>query len=646
MAIEKMALVNIVGNVEDLDAALNQCCTDGCFHIESAVHTTSDTGFALLNEANPYSAPLKKLLDVAADLEIRLAYHDFSELDIPNDRLAATVDELEAKTHSLTQKKAELHKQIFDFEQAILQIRHLQGSPVDFDTLFSCKEVKTRFGRLPVDSYKKLSYYNNKTFFFFDFDHNDDYYWGFYIAPAVKISVIDDIFAALFFERIRVPDYAHGTPETAIQDITESLEQAKKQLSDCEAELKKQSDSQSEKINMLFSKLKSLDDTFDMRKYVAVYNNHFYLNGFIPKRESERFEKSFSGIRSISCIVKPQDADPSLKPPVKLHNGWFSRPFQFFVEMYGLPSYTDIDPTPLVAVTYTVLFGMMFGDLGQGIVIALIGWFLSKFKKMNFGKILTRIGISSAVFGTLYGSVFGFEDLLTPLYQKLFGLADKPIDVMESINPILFVSIGIGVFLILLTIVINIVMGIRHKNYERAFFGSNGLAGLIFYASVAAAVVLMFSGINVLNPVFIIVCIVLPLLLMFLREPLSKLCKKKKNIKSEEGIGGFIVQNFFELFEFVLSYITNTMSFLRIGGFILSHAGMMAVIMTLSHSLGAVGSPIMLVLGNLFVMGMEGLIVGIQVLRLEFYEIFSRFYEGDGKPFVASKIDYSVEKQS
>ena len=133
---------------------------------------------------------------------------------------------------------------------------------------------------------------------------------------------------------------------------------------------------------------------------------------------------------------------------------------------------------------------------------------------------------------------------------------------------------------------------------------------------------------------------------MFLREPLSKLCKKKKNIKPEEGIGGFIVQNFFELFEFVLSYITNTMSFLRIGGFILSHAGMMAVIMTLSHSLGAVGSPIMLVLGNLFVMGMEGLIVGIQVLRLEFYEIFSRFYEGDGKPFVASKIDYSVEKQS
>ena len=98
-------------------------------------------------------------------------------------------------------------------------------------------------------------------------------------------------------------------------------------------------------------------------------------------------------------------------------------------------------------------------------------------------------------------------------------------------------------------------------------------------------------------------------------------------------VGNFIVENFFEMFEFLLSYVSNTMSFLRVGGFVLSHAGMMLVVMTLMEMCSAAAQPFVLVLGNLFVCGMEGLIVGIQVLRLEYYELFSRFYRGTGREF-------------
>ena len=87
------------------------------------------------------------------------------------------------------------------------------------------------------------------------------------------------------------------------------------------------------------------------------------------------------------------------------------------------------------------------------------------------------------------------------------------------------------------------------------------------------------------------------------------------------------------------------MSFLRVGGFVLSHAGMMAVVMTLAHMVGSVGNPIVVIIGNAFVMAMEGLIVGIQVLRLEYYEIFSRFYDGDGKPFEPVKITYDINNK-
>ena len=105
------------------------------------------------------------------------------------------------------------------------------------------------------------------------------------------------------------------------------------------------------------------------------------------------------------------------------------------------------------------------------------------------------------------------------------------------------------------------------------------------------------------------------------------------------GFGAFFVEGFFELFEVVLSFITNTMSFLRVGGFVLSHAGMMLVVYTLAEMVGGFGEIIVLILGNVFVMCLEGLIVGIQVLRLEFYEMFSRYYEGNGIPFKTIKED-------
>ena len=160
----------------------------------------------------------------------------------------------------------------------------------------------------------------------------------------------------------------------------------------------------------------------------------------------------------------------------------------------------------------------------------------------------------------------------------------------------------------------------------------------MFYSSVAAGLVgtLMFD-VKVMSTPFVIFLIVIPLVCIFCRTPFSIAVKYKQWRLSEDEekmtVGNFIVENFFEMFEFLLSYVSNTMSFLRVGGFVLSHAGMMLVVMTLMEMCSAAAQPFVLVLGNLFVMVMEGMIVAIQIIRLEFYEIFSRFYEGGGKPF-------------
>ncbi len=173
------------------------------------------------------------------------------------------------------------------------------------------------------------------------------------------------------------------------------------------------------------------------------------------------------------------------------------------------------------------------------------------------------------------------------------------------------------------------------------------MAGLVFYLAVLfAAAGTMALNINVFTPLYIVPFFVLPLIIMFAKEPLGRLIRGEKEL-FPEGVGGFAVESFFEMFEVLLSFVTNTMSFLRVGAFVLVHAGMMVVVFTLAGMVGGVGSVggvVVIVVGNIFVAAMEGLIVGIQVLRLEFYEIFSRFFDGEGRPFLPAEVDYSIRE--
>ena len=206
----------------------------------------------------------------------------------------------------------------------------------------------------------------------------------------------------------------------------------------------------------------------------------------------------------------------------------------------------------------------------------------------------------------------------------------------ENTMTLLMAAIGLGIVLILVSMTFNIILNFKKKNMGEAILSQNGLCGVTFYVAVISAALGMLTGQHFVNIFYILILIVLPLILMFLKEPLIRKLEEHGEM-FPNGFGAFFVEGFFELFEVVLSFITNTMSFLRVGGFVLSHAGMMLVVYTLAEMVGGFGEIIVLILGNVFVMCLEGLIVGIQVLRLEFYEMFSRYYEGNGNPFKTIK---------
>ena len=299
--------------------------------------------------------------------------------------------------------------------------------------------------------------------------------------------------------------------------------------------------------------------------------------------------------------------------------------------MYGLPAHNEMDPTMFVALTYSFIFGVMFGDVGQGLLLLIGGGLIYHFKKAPLAGIIATAGVFSTVFGFLFGSIFGFEDVLPALWMR-------PIDHMTTLpflgklNTVFIVAVAFGMFLIMVAMVLHIINALRGKDMESAWFDPNGVAGLVFYLAVVVTIVLFMTGNPLPGGIVMAVMFGIPLLLIFFREPLTRTLQKRAD-KMETGKAMFVVQGFFELFETLLSYFSNTISFIRIGAFAVSHAAIMEVVLQLAGAESGSPNWAGVILGNLFVCGFEGLIVGIQVLRLEYYEMFSRFYKGSGHAF-------------
>lgn len=594
------------------------------------------TGYLPMEGDNPYKGLLTKIFEIATTTGIDLKEPKVTDVSMAPDSMDAFLEKFDEDLKTLVEYKQELRDFIQHNESALSLLEKFDSLKVSVDDIFACQYVKVRFGKLPIDSYDKLRYYSDRLFLFLSLSKDKKFHWGVYFTTEESAAEVDDIFSSLYFERIWIPKTIHGTPEMARQNLEASLKQTYEDVETVDKQITDLVTRNREAFLSVYAKIYGLNETFEMRKYVGVHQDMFHITGFIPTKTQKKFAALFDGIDEVHIDFKPHDSDKRLETPTKLKNNWFVKPFEMFVDMYGVPSYKEVDPTPFVAITYTLLFGIMFGDLGQGLAISLIGYLLYRFKRMSLGPIMVRIGISSAIFGFLYGSVFGLEHVLDPFYVNVLHLPGKPVEIMDpgTINTLLIVAIGLGVALIIASMLMNIYLGFKNKDWEKAIFSNNGIAGLVFYGSILVGVVAMFtSGKNLFTLPYILGFIVLPILVIFLKDPLGKLSHKNRNIRPEEGIGSFIIDGFFELFEVVLSFITNTMSFLRVGGFIISHAGMMAVVLSLSEMMSASGSVIVLIFGNLFVMALEGFIVGIQVLRLEFYEMFSHYFEGQGKPF-------------
>lgn len=643
MAVMKMRLLSVIGSIDQLDAVLDVCCSSENFHLDQAMSFFKDKSeFVSLNDENPYTFYLNKLGDAVklARLEVEPA-HD-ADLLMNWDEVKDYVETTAQKLTEFQENKFNLTQEIESCTQSMEQFKHFQGFDMKLDEIFKCEFIKVRFGRLPKESYEKLSLYSDNPYIVtFPCTSDDKYVWGVYMAPIDNIHEVDRIFRSLYWERLKIPD-AVGTPEEAYNTLAAQRDELNARFD----EVKKNMDdfwaAEEVRCCKVLNYLERHKNNFDLRRYTAKYQHSriFFLAGWVPVDGEKEFTGRLDKLSGIEYKFEDADAEPSYTPPVKLKNAGIFRPFEFFVKMYGLPNYDEMDPTPFVAITYFILFGIMFADVGQGLCLSLITWIaMWKMKKMELGKCIAMCGISSAIFGVLFGSVFGFEEALNPFWGWVHEKTGVPLmegkllDVNQLSTELIYAAIGIGVVLVLVAIALNIYTKCKQHKYGNALFSQNGAAGFFFYgATVFGLIGQMFLGLHLLTLPYVVGLIVIPAVLIFFNEPLSELIAGKKDWFPEK-IGDFLMQNVFEMLEVVLSYVSNTVSFLRVGAFILVHAGMMTVVFTLAEMIGGAGYWITVVIGNIIIMALEGLLVGIQALRLEFYEMFSRFFTGEGRPF-------------
>ncbi len=586
--------------------------------------------------ANPYSDQLSKACELARGLDIQLDFREFSGKD---NSVESAQDYLKQLSESVAKIKAEREEKSKIIQMDLVyseQLSHFESFDVELSRLFEMRYLKFRFGRIPTDMYKectdKMS--ARPDVYYFPSGRTEQWVYGAYFALPGEYSKVDGLFGSMGFERIHI-DVENNTPSTAhdsIERLKVEVVEAGTRVKTLDEELKELKASEKDKLLSVYSWLRFMNEVCELRSYAGYRHGKFYLVGWVPKRSAKSFSEECESFDGFGCILtEPKETSKTL-PPVKLKRGFLSRIYEPFVEMYGLPAYGELDPRLFMALTYTLLFGIMFGDVGQGVLLIITGLLLWKLKGMWLGRIVALCGASATVFGFVYGSIFGNEHLL-PGFK-----------VLENGNTmkILMVAVALGVVLILLCMIMNMITGIRQKDIKKIFFEPNGLAGFIMYMGVAyGAVSQLVLGKSVFTPLYICLVIVLPLLLIFAATPLTKLLTGQKDWKPE-SVGMFIVEGFFELFETLLSYVSNTVSFLRVGAFAISHAGMMMVVYLLSAGADGGYSIGGLIFGNLLVTGLETVLVCIQVMRLEFYEMFGRFYKSGGVKFSPRSVEYKV----
>lgn len=657
----EMRLVELMALKQDVQNVIHYLGKKGNFQFQSrkrAPKTDSEEKF--VNIDGQFFESLQKVrsflgIEDIADTVLICNGADVSDRDKAQ-KIISTVKDMEERSEVCFQN----FQKISDTLKEALSFSNLQ---IPFSELEHLSFLSLRIGRLPEGNIPDLK--NALGSFGVVIPLGDDASKIMAVSSKKARFALDTELKKFGFVNLNVPEDFKGIPEDAISGMEAEKADAEKALQKINEEKKNFSDTHKDEILRMLKAFCVSKQIAEIQDNLESTSMVYRLTGWIPLSDSRVFMKELDELTEGRIAIReyhPQEVAGVIngeeKVPVKLTHGKFVTAFERMIFSYGSPLYGTIDPTPFVAVFFTILFGIMFGDCGQGLVFLIMGILMAlKVIKVGgwnkFAPIFMAIGISSSIMGLITGEFFGTEEVLEPFAHFVTGLFGEPrspiLKVMPSSDPgsvtvifaIFGVTIALGIVINSIGLVVNILNNIIRRRFGNVFFGKTGLSGLIFYWYVlyfALRLVLFHHSPQLYDWIII----GLSLFFSSFGEPFERLFNGHRPVL-ENGAGAMVIGGAVELIEVVSGYLSSTISFVRVGAFALAHAVLGFIIEMMSKKCGPVGGLGVLIVGNAIVVVLEGMIVAIQVIRLQYYEFFSKFFNETGAEFKPLQFHYEYK---
>lgn len=656
VAMRKLELITLKA---DMDLVLTRLGSLACFQ-------PVGMGAATIPLAGPVGTALHLLLEMRDRLALSVPEAIVGTVHLPGEADFLSVESLHRKVEAFFEEEDEWSKHRAQLMDALSEAEAFSGLNLPFGDLDHLSFLSLRLGKLDAEEIPSVQESLGERALVMALGNS-----GSILALASKkgrFALDTELKRAGFQAKIFPPGFQGLPPELlpSLRAELETLDGKKAELENRRAGLRSQLEPAWRDLYTCFSVARDIEE---IRVGVEGSSQAYRFEGWVPKKALPELQRDLFaltkgriGIRS----WKPEELDSVREGretvPVLLKRRFFVSSFDRLVVSYGAPLYGTIDPTPIVAFFFVLLFSIMFGDLGQGAVILLTGvalhkaWFPGLRRFQKFGPIFVGLGLGSMVMGFLVGSVFSNEKLLEPLTRSLSGaILGHPVDRFLHVMPEsgsvgkLFAFFGftlsVGILYNSIGLCINMLNKWRLGKRGEALFGKTGLSGaLFFWWAIGLGLRTILGG----GPAWYdIPGFVLPLLGVFFAEPLIA----HVDGRHEEAEGAFVagIRGFVDILESVSYYISGTLSFLRVGAFALSHAVLSFIVFSMGELVrsrsasGLLWEIVIVIIGNAVILVLEGMIVAIQVVRLNYYEFFSKFFTEIGVEFSPFRFQYRKE---
>jgi V/A-type H+-transporting ATPase subunit I len=451
-------------------------------------------------------------------------------------------------------------------------------------------------------------------------------------------AVLDRALRSAQLESVDLPPYLNGTPEAVTAQLETQLAVSQEAVAAIQNERAALASRLNPELSALHRAVERQRLLAEARGLMGRSERTALISGWVPAVLAARLEQAIRTATGGRCVIRWSEPAAvaavrhgRIPVPILLHNPVLIRPFEGLLRAYGLPRYGEVEPTAVVAIAFLTMFGFMFGDVGQGAVLFGIGYFIYRrmFRYRDYAVILMECGVFATLFGFLYGSVFGSERWLPALWLRP----------MQDVVPLMRAAIGFGIAFISLGLGLNLANAVRRRDVAALWERNGLLAALAYWIAVGLLLRYVTGGAGSVTLGVAVLWLALPTALILLKQPVRAVLAARRAHRwpTVSDLLALVVESFVEVLDTIVSAISNTATFIRLAAFAISHAGLFLATFSVADAVarsggaaGSVGALLVIVVGNVVIIGLEGLIVAIQSVRLEYYEFFSKFYSGGG----------------